>query len=188
MDTDTDLLEPVSIGDFPDDLSLANALALTFAPKTFPVRWAQCSATADFFSDFFSGVPSAGGPACRTSLSYVLNELLENALKFASADYIHVACGLLDDHLAVLVANHIPPEAVPTVQATFSALLADDPFELLVQRVEQSADDPDAQGSGLGFLTMLTDYQADLSWRLSADPTQPGHVLLQALARLPIEG
>jgi hypothetical protein len=182
------------IGDFRDFSSEAGArVSLVFFPADFQVRWSQCSATADFFAEYFAAVP-----ACKPAdddaraefvgtVSYIVNELVENAVKFSIGERVEVTVGLDDGELVALVANRIPITAVDTLAATFRGLLDGDPQELLFARVEENAENPEAGGSGLGFLTMMSDYGAKIGWRFGTVADNPNNVLLETMARLEVK-
>ena len=40
-----------------------------------------------------------------------------------------------------------------------------DPGELLIERIEENAENANSSGSGLGLLTLMSDYGARLGWR-----------------------
>lgn len=182
------------IGDFREFTSQGGArVTLVFFPAEFQVRWSQCAATADFFAEYFAAVP-----ACKPAddearaefigtVSYVVNELVENAVKFSVGERVEITVGLDDGDLVTVVSNQIRAEAAPALQATFEELFAGDPQELLFARVEANAENPDTGGSGLGFLTMMSDYGARIGWRLTAVADNPQNVLLETMARLEVK-
>lgn len=184
----------VCIGDFREFTSQGGArVTLVFFPTEFQVRWSQCSATADFFAEYFAAVP-----ACRPetedaraefigTISYVVNELVENAVKFSVGERVEVTVGLDDGELVAVVANQILATTVEMLSATFSELVTGDPQELLFARVEANAENPEAGGSGLGFLTMMSDYGARIGWRFAAVADNPNNVLLETMARLEVK-
>ena len=88
-------------------------VTLVFFPTEFQVRWSQCSATADFFAEYFAAVP-----ACRPetedaraefigTVSYVVNELVENAVKFSIGERVEITVGLDDDELVEVTPKSI---------------------------------------------------------------------------------
>lgn len=182
------------IGDFREFTHQGGArVTLVFFPADFQVRWSQCSATADFFAEYFAAVP-----ACKPAdddaraefigtVSYVVNELVENAVKFSIGERVEVTVGLDGDELVAAVANQILATTVELLATTFDELVAGDPQELLFARVEMNAENPEAGGSGLGFLTMMSDYGAKIGWRFTAVADNPNNVLLETMARLEVK-
>ena len=186
-----------SIGVFREDwpasegvLLAAPLASLVFYPADFAVRWSQCSATAEFLAGYFAAID-----ACRSAddstrrellgtLSYIVNELVENAVKFSVGDTVQVTVRVDAGELTVAVSNQILAAAAPPLALKFGELLAGDPQELLFARVEANAEDPADRVSGLGFLTMMSDYGARLGWRFTGLRDNPQNVLLTTMARL----
>lgn len=180
------------IGDYREPTDAGPRVSLVFYPGAFPVKWNQCSATADFFAEYFAGVGDAdlGEEAARRdfvgSVGYVLNELIENAVKFSAGGTVEIDAGVEDGEFVVVVSNQIASSSVDALRAKFDELVHNDPQELLMQRVEENAANPELSTSGLGFLTMLSDYRAKLGWRFDAAPGNPDNTLLKTTARLQV--
>ena len=172
-----------TLGHVPAGDVVAPELVLTFFPRSFTVRWSLCSTTADFCADYLAELD-----VCRRSrdaINYVLNELVENAVKFSEGETITISLAIDADALVLVVANYVGDATARSLHTRLGELLADDPLELLMRRVEENAENPERESSGLGFLTMMTDYEALLGWRLSqgSDGSPP---LLSTIARLDI--
>ncbi len=181
-----------SIGDFRDLSGGGARVSLVFYPGDFAVRWSQCSATADFFAEYFATVQ-----ACRYedesarsefigTISYIVNELVENAVKFSVGETVEVTVVVQEDELVALVANQILAATVEALIDKFRELVSGDPQEMLFARVEANAENPESGASGLGFLTMMSDYGAKLGWRFDAVLDNPHNVLLKTMARLQV--
>lgn len=180
------------IGEFPDIDGLGAEVEIEFFPTSFPVRWDQCGATADFFASYFSRMPGSGGDddavqaEVSNAISYVLNEVVENAVKFQRGGTISVRVGTFDGDLIFVVGNWIDRTALEALRPRLRALVEGDAQEMLLQRVEENAANPESGVSGLGFLTMITDYDARLGWRITAPEGAGDRVHLATMARLPI--
>ena len=181
-----------SIGDFRDLAGGGARVSLVFYPGDVAVRWSQCSATADFFAEYFATVQ-----ACRNedesarsefigTLSYIVNELVENAVKFSVGETVEVTVVVEGDELIALVSNQILAATVAALIDKFRELVSGDPQEMLFARVEANAENPESGASGLGFLTMMSDYGAKLGWRFDAVLDNPHNVLLKTMARLQV--
>lgn len=162
-----------TIGNIPRLEAYTPELVLTFFPRSFPLRWGLCSTTADFCADYL-----ATHDACQSSrdaINYVLNELVENAVKFCEGESITITLTFTGDELILHVTNHVGPSTALTLQGKLQNLITGDPLEQLMRRVEENAENPHHEGSGLGFLTMMTDYEARLGWQLTspADGAEP---------------
>jgi len=185
----------VTIGSIVDPAHLSARLALQLHPSSFPVPWEQSGATANFVASWFLDSRAAAEhlgddevlhSQWRGSLSYVFNELLENALKFhIGDDPIDLHLGVDGDQLAILVRNTATIEQGEALPARVEPLVYEDPTELLIARVEANVDGDDSS-SGLGFLTMRTDYDVTLGWRIQTTPTNNAQVWVWTSAKLPI--
>lgn len=181
------------IGEYREPTEAGPRVMLVFYPGAFPVKWNQCSATADFFAEYFAGVDACGlhEEAERRdfvgSVGYVLNELIENAVKFSAGGTVEIDAGVEHGEFVVVVSNQILQAAVDGLRDKFGELVSGDPQELLLQRVEENAANPEISTSGLGFLTMLSDYNAKLGWRFDAVPGNPDNALLKTTARLQVK-
>lgn len=180
------------IGEYREPTDAGPRVTLVFYPGAFPVKWNQCSVAADFFAEYFADVGDAGlaEEAARRdfvgSVGYVLNELIENAVKFCAGGTVVIDAGVEAGEFVVVVSNQIVADSVERLRLKFGELLSGDPQELLLQRVEENAANPELGTSGLGFLTMLSDYKARLGWRFDPAPGNPDNALLKTTARLQV--
>ena len=172
------------IEEFPPGL---DSLEITFTPTAHSIRqrWSNNRLSAQFVADYFSAFLPVdeddpdGDRRIKESkgaVSYVANELLENAMKFndqKSNFKVKFGIYFLEDRsgknaevTAVLyTTNNVTSEGVEKFQAFLSILLASDPEELYVTQVEKSLEEENSEASGLGFLTMINDYSAKLGWK-----------------------
>jgi len=152
-------------------------LTLDFSPSSAPPRkrWRNNGRSADFLADFLvTCLPEVEIDADRQrqseikdAVSYIANELLENAMKYSDQSqgtctrihlYFDGSCILF------LTQNNIEAEAVQPFQVHIQELLEKDSQELYISRLEKSVE-LDNNDSGLGLLTMMNDYEAKLSWK-----------------------
>jgi len=171
----------IVIGDYRQGLAFDTELRLTFHPEEFPVHWRRPALTADFAASWFGNA----GDGVADAISYALNELVENAIKFGTAGRVEVVAGLVGPELVLRVSNRLPKVDVPKLRALLEEMVSEDPWELIVRRVEANAEDPGSSRSGLGFLTLLTDYDARLGWHIvDADDADDAHACLHTLVCL----
>jgi hypothetical protein len=186
------------IGEFldvnPDDFLVSVSLKLV--PAALPIQWTQWGATADFVTNYFgtffdlsppSGIGQSTETAESSALRYVLNELIENAVKFNEGTAIHVQVGLGSEELVLLVENDVTGPMGEQLRPLLVELISHDPTELFLRRVEEKAehpDDDDELSGGLGFITMMSDYEARLGWKLSPIATDGSRITLSTMARL----
>lgn len=166
------------IAQFPPE---QDSLELTFTPSSHPIRkrWRNHRLSAYFVADYFTNFLPVDEDNLnhkkrikdgKGAVSYVANELLENAMKFNDeASHYKVRFGI---HFmegstitaAIFATNSIKPDRVAQFQEFIQDLLSGDPSALYLQQVEKSAETGDEM-SGLGLLTMINDYGAKLGWR-----------------------
>jgi len=180
------------IGVYSLDDSFSEHMSLTLYPDSFAVRWSLCNLTANFMAEYFGELFPDSDAEDRLisreeisgAIGYVLNELVENAVKFNQNGDINVTVGIGKEDLVCLVSNQIVNTAVPMLREKLLELTQEEPGELLRRQAEANADDPDSTGSGLGYLIIMNDYGVSLGWKL--DPVSANSVCIRTMARLPI--
>jgi hypothetical protein len=185
---------------FPPD---RDSLELNFTPSSVPIkkRWRNQRLSAHFVADYLANfIPFDQDDSStekriketKGAISYIANELLENAMKFnlefPGSKVKFGICFMGDgDFVAVIFAtNYIGIEGATKFQAFIKVLLASDPEEMYIQQVEASAEDANLEISGLGFLTMLNDYGAKLGWQFTSMSGQPEIVEVTTMAQVSV--
>ena len=160
------------------------SLNLCFWPGYVPLqqRWRNNGLSADFLGDYVTTFfplddddPSTRNRQAelRGAVSYIANELLENAMKFHDAsatEPINISLSLEQDCIVFQESNGASAEATERYRQFVEKLLASDPGELYLQQLEENA--LTDSSAGLGYLTMINDYAAELAWRF--EPTESG--------------
>lgn len=178
-------------GDFREDLPTDHEfLILGFSPSSIPIqqRWRNNGLSADFVADYLSTFFPARDTdsqaqvrqaEIKSAVSYIANELLENAMKFndeTAKHSIKFGLHLIDNSgitVVLLATNSVTPDRCQRFQAYVQEFLASDPDELYLRQLELSAEADEGSSAGLGLLTMRTDYDAKLGWKfatLNSDP------------------
>ncbi|NER53075.1 MAG: ATP-binding protein, partial [Symploca sp. SIO1A3] len=164
----------------PDDHEF---LILGFSPKSISIqqRWRNNGLSADFIADYLTTFfpinedypnTQATQAEVKSAVSYIANELLENAMKFhdESSSYpIKFGIYLLEDAALTVVLQATNSVSSPTLdkfQAFVEELTTSDPEELVVRQLEKNAEDENSHASGLGLLTMLNDWNTKLGWKI----------------------
>jgi hypothetical protein len=178
-------MTPRTFGEFVeiDGGNERESLSLRFSPSSVPLkqRWRNNGLSADFLADYVTTfLPRSADPArsearqleVRGAVSYIANELLENAMKYSSdmpSRSIAILLHLGSDLITFQAANSMATEQADQFRDFIERLRASDPVELYTRQLE----DPTAGGSGVGLLTMVNDYGATLAWRFvpAADDT-----------------
>lgn len=158
-----------------------DSLELTFTPSSRPIkqRWRNNRLSAHFVADYLSSfLPMDAEDASSKKrikqskgvVSYVANELLENAIKFNKDDTnykvkfgIHFICGK-EVTAVIFASNTVNSEGANKFKAFIKEILASDPNELYLQQIEKNAES-ESDSSGLGLLTMINDYSAKIGWK-----------------------
>ena len=182
---------PQIFGDFVESFPLPqDSLELSFTPNSLPIkkRWRSNRLSANFMADYFSNflpvdeedpVQKRRIKESKGAVSYVANELLENAIKFNNqGTNLKIKFGIYfieeADLTAVLFAtNSVSAEGLDKLQKFIQELLCSDPEKLYVQQIEKSAEEENSGASGLGFLTMINDYSAKLGWKFEIEQKDP---------------
>ncbi len=180
-----------------------DSLELTFTPSSLPIkkRWRSNRLSAHFVADYFSNfLPvDEDDPAqerrlkeSKGAVSYVANELLENAMKFnnpTTSSKIKFGIYFIEEAevTAVLFAtNAVSAEGLDKFQVFIQQLLSSDPEDFYMQQIEKSAEDENSEASGLGFLTMLNDYSAKLGWKFETIQEKSKIIAVTTMALIPI--
>lgn len=140
---------------------------LRLADGPIDLSWHHCSTTAEFVGEFYALRCRSRDMAyndARHSIGYLVNELLENAVKFRAGGDITVQASLEENRFELAVANQISTTTADRFQGLLAGIAGRDPGELLIERIEANAEDANSSGSGLGLLTLMSDYGVRLGW------------------------
>ncbi|MCB9745357.1 MAG: ATP-binding protein [Alphaproteobacteria bacterium] len=149
----------------------ASGLALHIDLDQVDMAWEHCGRTADLVAQHVYSLLAAQDPVPTIShdIAYVANELIENAWKFNAGGPIHVSGAYEDKRIVLHVSNSLAPERREGLTALVRGFEGRDPGELLVERIEENLESGREGQSGLGFITLMADYGAELGWCIEAD-------------------
>lgn len=172
-------------------------LLINFLPNTLPIRnrWRNNGLSADFLADYWSSF----FPDCdrasrrrqseiRDAVSFIANELLENAMKFsydASKYPISIGLYLFPGEVRFYMTNSIDTQCCDRLRQFIQDILSEDPEEMYIRQMEDNAA-RDRSGH-LGFLTIMSDYDAQLAWKLETGQMNSGMIVVTTMVRLPLE-
>jgi len=139
-------------------------LTLAFSPLSAPLRsrWRNNGLSADFLGDYVTTfLPADGSTAAaeggqneiKHAVTYIANELLENAMKYHehSVDVpIGIHLELTSTQITVSATNGISNEQAQCYREFVERILQEDPGELLVRQLEESAGSEKSTKSCLG--------------------------------------
>ncbi|MEO0869743.1 MAG: ATP-binding protein, partial [Cyanobacteria bacterium J06642_11] len=164
-------------------------LELGFSPTSLSVqqRWRNNGLSADFVADYlttFLPVFDTNGQhteqqiEIKGAINYIANELLENAMKFnhePSEEPIKFSLHLLPGtpaNIVLSVSNGLSPTGCHKLQDFIQDFLTSDPEEFYIRQLEKSVAEETSSGSGMGFITIRNDYQAQLGWKFTLSEYQ----------------
>ncbi|MCL1493106.1 MAG: DUF6272 family protein [Pseudanabaena sp. Salubria-1] len=185
-------------GEFTENFSeRSEFLVLGFSPSSLPIqlRWKTNGLSADFLGDyvknFFPGDTSAAlskQTEVRHAVSFVANELLENAMKYSDKSAglpVNLEVHLFSDRLIFVSKNSVHQDAIANFQTYLQQITTSDVSEMYINQVEKSIDNGESESSGLGYLTMIMDYDAVLGWKLEQISNKPA-TIVTTMVQLPL--
>jgi hypothetical protein len=173
-------------------------LKIGFSPTSLPIqqRWRNNGLSADFLADylstFFPGEDSDSAERqaeIKDTISYIANELLENAMKFSYAPSQHavsIDLYLEVDVITLYVTNSINPQTVEAFQQFIRRLLSEDIGELYMDQLTRNAEAENSTDSGLGYVTMLHDYGTTLAWKFEPVAEDSEVLTVTTMARVSV--
>jgi hypothetical protein len=179
-------------GNFIDEIpDKQEYLIIAFSPSSISIkeRWRNNGLSADFMADYFiTFFPSSDTQAeVKGAVSFIANELLENAMKYyhETAEYpISITLRLHEDRLVFLATNSINPQAIGKFQVYIQELLTCDPGELYIRQLEKNAEDETHAASRLGLLTMMNDYLVKMGWKFETVQNNPEVITVNTMVQL----
>ena len=147
--------------------------------------WALAGLTADLLAALCSE-QRPDHRERRDAISFLANEMLENAVKFrlSGVGPVAIMASTTDAAFDLAVTNPAPPASAEALAALTRELALDDPGDLLIARIEANALTNRESGSGLGILTLMSDYGVIFDWRFDPIRDQEAR-LVTAHAVLP---
>lgn len=188
-----------TFGAFVDQIPASDEfLTLNFSPVSIPRkrRWNHYGLSADFLGDYFAAFfPGDAVPdskinrkdSVKATVSYIANELLENAVKYSdetTALPISITLHLYEQELIFQVTNYVSSVTAERYQKFIQELLDTDLDELYTRQLEKTA--LGTGESNMGLLTMMNDYSARFGWRFQPLNTQAGLVRVNVMAYLDV--
>jgi hypothetical protein len=171
----------LTFGQFRDDIPASQEyLTLNFSPAATPLRqqrWKNYGLSADFLGDYFAAFfPGHEVPdnlinlkdTVKASVSFIANELLENAVKYSDGSInspISITLYLSEQKIIFQVTNCAEPEVALEFQNFVQDIQSANLEELYIQQLEKTA--MGEGGSRMGLLTILHDYPTQGGWKFT---------------------
>ncbi|UBF30412.1 ATP-binding protein (plasmid) [Kovacikia minuta CCNUW1] len=187
------------LGDFSEHLPVSKEyLTIVFSPSSAPLqqRWHNNGLSADFMADYFAAFfPRSQDTVSKinskvevkSAVSFIANELLENAMKFndSTTEYpISITLQLHTDSLVFLATNSLKAQTVDHFQSFIQEIMTADPGDLLIRQLEKNAEEDSPDSSGLGLLTMMSDYLAKIGWKFETVQEDPEIITVTTMVYL----
>ena len=153
------------------------------------LMWKHCDIASEFLGKLHAESSAGLGVDANEmihNISYVTNELLENAVKFGASRDVELQTGLENREFLLRISNTVTKDVAARFQALIAELDEGDPGIMLIERIEANAENPDLGTSGLGLLTLMSDYSVQLGWKFrDAGTDEP--VTLETYVGLPLD-
>lgn len=189
----------VILGEFCDSLpDTQEYLTLGFSPSAQArnVRWRNYGLSADFLGDYFATFfPGDGGSVVAGSdfqgnvkacISYVANELIENAIKFSDEQInvpVTISLYLYESSILLIICNSTTIDRADRFQQHIHAILNTDLDYLYAQRLERIGLE-ESDESCLGLISIMADYGVKMGWKFAPSANHENAVDVSVMARL----
>lgn len=189
----------VTLGEFCDSLpDTQEYLTLGFSPSAQArnVRWRNYGLSADFLGDYFATFfPGDGGSVdsgsdfqgnVKACISYVANELIENAIKFSDEQInvpVTISLYLYESSILLLICNSTTIDRADRFQQQIHAILNTDLDSLYAQRLERVGLE-ESNESCLGLISIMADYGVKMGWKFVPSADHENAVDVSVMARL----
>jgi hypothetical protein len=185
-------------GDFNEEAPNSEEyLAIGFSPGSVPLnqRWRNNGLSANFIAEYLTAFfpdheeDIAGTDKeveIKSAVSYVANELLENAMKFndeTAHQPISIKLEMHSDRLIFFVRNSLKPHTIAEFQAYIQQLTTGDRDELYIHQLENDMQNENGN-SGLGLLTLMNDYMATVGWKFESISQKPEIIMVTTMVQL----
>ncbi len=155
-------------------------LYISVIPENIICYWPKASEVANFVADFF--YHDSPDRATRNNISTILNELIENAVKFSSVKKHQVDIYTFHNatELVFQITNTISPEAWNELEKVYHEMENRDLKELYIQRIRDL--NRKKSGTGIGLILLKKDYRIEINFAL--DHNHEAGDLLTTTARM----
>ncbi len=167
---------------------LSQAL-LVIDSKELMRNWRTVSLSSDFFAKYYSyyfpykekAQERISRDSAENSISFVLNELIENTAKYSNAgdQTVSIRIWLLEEDIIFSLSNFVTARLGESFARLAREILESNPEELYLKRLERNTQEQEG-GSGLGYLTLINDYGIALGFKFEAAGPDLVQVTVQA--------
>lgn len=165
--------EPLTYGDYwhwRDRYKPMSLMSVSFYPLDIIVQWRRCGQTADYIANFLSYQFKESGRSM-IILSTIINELLENCVKFSCDKQMSVSftAGFFGDIALLEATNNTDRAQVDRFQSFIHQLIHEDLEELFIAQIEET-DEQMTRSAGLGLISLKKDYVSKMGFLIQPIP------------------
>jgi hypothetical protein len=167
---------------------VASEAALEVSSTDMLQHWRRVSLSSDFLAKYYSFYfpyrEKAKGrisrEAAENSISFVLNELIENTAKYSNTAETAVRVRVRSEATIQLeVSNAVSVQLADGFRASMREVLGGNTEELNLSKLEANLGEA-RRDSGLGFLTLINDYQIGLGFKFEKTGADICRITVQA--------
>jgi len=165
--------EAMTIGDYRDVSSDPKAIRLSVRLPIGEImdHWSRCGLLANFGASYLA-VGCQTQKNIANSLSFILNELLENAAKYSNPKDGEIEIALLerDSTITIDIRNAIRDDQIPKLKELALKMIDQDYVNAkYIEVMMANASSRSQVKSGIGLLTIVSYFKSILSFRIAAD-------------------
>jgi hypothetical protein len=145
---------------------------LRFPEGPLGLTWKHSGITSDFIASIIAiryRDDRGHYNQVRHDVGYLANELLENTIKFRAPGDVTLAVSVGNHTFRLTITSKLDGANTVKFKSVLDVLGSESPGDLLLKRIEANALSMDGAASGLGLLTLLSDYEARLEWTFDED-------------------
>jgi hypothetical protein len=179
------------VGEYREDISekMLSESSVSMKSDDLYRNWRRVSLSSDFFGKYYSyffpyqekALKTVSRDEAENSISFVLNELVENTAKYSNTGdkTVQIQVRLLDSVLLFDVSNYVDEKVAGSFIALAREIINGDPEELYMKQLEKNIEDEKGD-SGLGYLTLINDYKVTLGFKFDKMDRDVIQVTVQA--------
>lgn len=155
----------VRIGSFLSSVKISISMVeINLYPSDLVNYWSRCGLLADFGASFYAFC-FPNNKSAQNSLSFILNEIIENAVKYSinKNNPIKICLYQLQDDLIFEVENDLSFEQASVFKGVIEHLQSISDIEAEYMAAIQNNMDKE-KVSGMGLLTILNDFNLDMAF------------------------
>ena len=139
-------------------------LTFTFCPDGKDRIWQKADRFAELIADYYQ--ISVNNSSRTVIISHVLNELIENAIKYSrhSSDAVQLETLKNNDKLLIRITNKVSADLWRNFIDQCKILFQDDLKKLFVNRIHSLRKAESNSSAGIGLLLLKKDFNADIKF------------------------